>query len=104
MIEKMKFISITGPKEDFDRMVSEYLSKYEIQLENALSELKTVKSLRPFSEPNPYKDMLQLADNMVKLIAFPSDERDDHMDLARANEVISSLDKELKEIAKETKA
>ena len=104
MIEKMKFISITGPKEDFDRMVSEYLSKYEIQLENALSELKTVKSLRPFSEPNPYKEMLQLADNMVKLIAFPSDERDDHMDLARANEVVASLDKELKEIAKKTKA
>ena len=104
MIEKMKFLSITGPKEDFDRMVSEYLSKYEIQLENALSELKTVKSLRPFSEPNPYKEMLQLADNMVKLIAFPTGERISDMDLDRANEIVSSLDKELKELAKETKA
>ena len=39
MIEKMKFISITGPKADIDRVVSKYLSKYEIHLENALSDL-----------------------------------------------------------------
>lgn len=39
MIEKMKFLSITGPKTDIDRVVNTYLSKYEIHLENALSEL-----------------------------------------------------------------
>lgn len=38
MIEKMKFLSITGPKADIDRVVNTYLSKYEIHLENALSE------------------------------------------------------------------
>ena len=37
MIEKMKFLSITGPKADIDRMTETYLSKYEIHLENALS-------------------------------------------------------------------
>ena len=42
----MKFLSITGPKEDIDRVVDTYLSRYEIHLENALSELKTVKDLR----------------------------------------------------------
>ena len=41
MIEKMKFLSVTGPKEDIDRVVNDYLSKYEIHLENALSELNT---------------------------------------------------------------
>ena len=56
MIEKMKFLSITGPKADIDRVVNQYLSKYEIHLENALSELKTVEELRPFMEINPYKD------------------------------------------------
>ena len=35
MIEKMKFLSITGPKTDIDRVVNTYLSKYEIHLENA---------------------------------------------------------------------
>ena len=58
MIEKMKFLSITGPKADIDRVVDKYLSKYEIQLENALSELRSVKDLRPFTETNPYKDCL----------------------------------------------
>ena len=59
MIEKMKFLSITGPKDDIDRVVDQYLSKYEIQLENALSELKTVANLRPYLEINPYKAELQ---------------------------------------------
>lgn len=49
----MKFLSITGPKEDIDRVVNQYLCKYEIQIENALSELKTVKNLRPYIEINP---------------------------------------------------
>ena len=43
MIEKMKFLSITGPKTDIDRVVNTYLSKYEIHLENALSELTAVE-------------------------------------------------------------
>ena len=58
MIEKMKFLSITGPKADIDRVVNTYLSKYEIHLENALSELTTVQNLTPFLEINPYKEAL----------------------------------------------
>lgn len=61
MVEKMKFLSITGPKEDIDRVVDHYLSKYEIQLENALSELKTVTDLRPFTDVNPYKEEHRIA-------------------------------------------
>lgn len=61
MIEKLKFLSITGPKDDIDRVVEQYLSKYEIQLENALSELKSVANLRPYLEINPYKAELQMA-------------------------------------------
>ena len=61
MIEKMKFLSITGPKADIDRVVNTYLSKYEIHLENALSELITVQNLTPFLEINPYKEALNTA-------------------------------------------
>ena len=43
MIEKMKFLSITGPKSDIDRVVNEYLSKYEIHLENAMAQRKFQK-------------------------------------------------------------
>ena len=58
MIEKMKFLSITGPKADIDRMTETYLSKYEIHLENALSELTEVANLSPFLEINPYREAL----------------------------------------------
>ena len=34
MIEKMKFLSITGPKADIDRMTETYLSRYEIHLDD----------------------------------------------------------------------
>lgn len=68
MIEKMKFLSITGPKEDIDRVIDTYLSKYEIHLENALSELKTVKDLRPYIETNPYKDAYQRATELAELL------------------------------------
>ena len=58
MIVKMKFLSITGPRTDIDRVTNLYLSKYEMQLENAITELKTVDNLLPFLEVNPYKDPL----------------------------------------------
>lgn len=61
MIEKMKFLSITGPKEDIDRVVEQYLTKYPIHLENALSELSSVQSLYPYMEVNPYKEWLTKA-------------------------------------------
>lgn len=65
MIVKMKFINISGPREDIDRVTDLYLSRYEIQLESALSELKTVDNLRPFVEINPYRDVLNKAVQFV---------------------------------------
>lgn len=53
MIVKMKFVNISGPRDDIDRITDLYLSRYEIQLESALSELKTVDNLKPFIEINP---------------------------------------------------
>lgn len=66
MIEKMKFLSITGPKKDIDRVVDKYLKKYEIHLENALSELSAVHDLTPYIETNPYKDLLNHSEELVK--------------------------------------
>lgn len=68
MIEKMKFLSISGPKDDIDRVVETYLSKYEIHLEHALTELKTVKNLQPYVEANPYKEILQKSEGLVELL------------------------------------
>ena len=58
-------INISGPRDDIDRVTDLYLSRYEIQLESALSELKTVDNLRPFVELNPYRDVLAQATQFV---------------------------------------
>ena len=59
MIEQMTFLSITGPKADFDRVVETYLSRYEIQLEHALTEVKHAQGIAPFIEENPYQEALR---------------------------------------------
>ena len=73
MIVKMKFINISGPRDDIDRVTDQYLSRYEIQLESALSELKSVQNLRPFVELNPYRDSLALANQFVSLLENADD-------------------------------
>ncbi|MDF2942079.1 MAG: V-type ATPase kDa subunit [Herbinix sp.] len=74
MIEKMRFLSITGPKNDFDRVVNKYLTKYDIHLENALTELSTSYNLKPFVEINPYKELITRSEDLVKKL--------DHVDIA----------------------
>jgi len=90
MIEKMKFLRITGPKTDFDRFVNIYLSKYEMQLENALSELSTVHNLRPFNEINPYKDILSKSEDLVKRLDNNILALDGDMTPALASEIIDT--------------
>ena len=71
MIVKMQFVNITGPQEDIDRVMEQYLSRYEIQLEPALSELKTTENLRPFVEKNPYKDALLKTQEFIRYLEHP---------------------------------
>ena len=67
MIEKMTFLSITGPKEDLDRMTETYLTRYEIQLEHAWTEERRAEGIAPFAEENPYqKALLFMRDVMQK--------------------------------------
>lgn len=64
----MKFLSISGPRTDIDRVCEVYLSKYDMQLENAATELKTTENLLPFVEVNPYKDPLAKAEQFAGLL------------------------------------
>ena len=64
----MKFISLTGPKADIDRVANNYLSKYEIHLENAMTELSSVQHLSPYIQTNPYKDLLGKASEFASLV------------------------------------
>lgn len=65
MIETMKFLTITGPKADIDRVTQTFLSKYEIHLENALTALSEVSDLKPYLEVNPHKHDLQLVTELL---------------------------------------
>ena len=87
MIEKMKFLSITGPKADIDRMTETYLSKYEIHLENALSELTEVANLSPFLEINPYKEALSTIDSFYEQLEDPSQISPELMDIERPSKL-----------------
>lgn len=98
MIEKMKFLSITGPKEDIDRVVDTYLSKYEIHLENALSELKTVHGLRPYIETNPYKEVCGRAGELADLLPDKNGGELLSMQVQEAASVIEEIDSHMREL------
>lgn len=108
MIVKMKFINISGPRNDIDRVTDLYLSRYEIQLESALSELKTVDNLRPFVELNPYKDVLAKAVQFVGYLPNADDVTpdtrlglDDMFEVVRkANEDYQSLQEKKEKLKK----
>lgn len=57
-----------GPKADLDLVVEKYLSKYEIQLENTVSELKNLQNVSPCLEINPYKDSLVKAGELTAML------------------------------------
>ena len=105
MIEKMKFLSISGPKDDIDRVVDQYLSRYEIHLENALSELKTVRDLRPFTENNPYRTEYQRAEELAAPFLTGSiPEPPSDMDAVSASAVIRELDQLVTQLNTEKEA
>lgn len=90
MIEKMNFVSITGPKHDIDRVIDTYLSKYEIHLENALDELKEISDLTPYVEDNPYKEYVTLS---KELVGYTDGVEPENLENINVDEAIAFIDK-----------
>jgi V/A-type H+-transporting ATPase subunit I len=90
MIEKMRFLSITGPRDDFDRVVNKYLTRYDIHLENALTELSTSYNLKPFVENNPYKELIGKSEDLVKKLDPVEVSFDELLSPEQASEVINT--------------
>ena len=67
MITKMSMVNITGPRDDIDRMSDQYLSHYDIHLENTLKELSDIRTLKPYTSPDPYKPLSQRIDDLLQL-------------------------------------
>lgn len=91
MIEKMKFLSITGPVGDIDRLASQYLTHYEIHLENALSELKSNTLLRPFADVNPYLAKVREADELISRLPDDLKDKKESVSKEDASNLIDSL-------------
>ncbi len=91
MIAKMKFINMIGPKEDLDIVVEKYLSKYEIQLENTMAELKDLQNVTPCMENNPYKESLAKAEELAAMTKH-EDPLKKTVGAERAIEIVESLD------------
>lgn len=100
MIEKMKFLSITGPKSDIDRVVNEYLSKYEIHLENAMTQLSKVQHLSPYIQINPYKELLAKVNEFAGLLKNPREIPLQDISLESIQPLVQSLDEKLSKINK----
>ena len=90
----MKFLSITGPQADIDRIVNDYLSKYEIHLENALLKLQDIKSLTPFIQINPYKEQLNKVNELCSYLPENADSDAPLLPLDEALSYIDSLSKQ----------
>lgn len=97
----MKFISITGPKTDIDRVVNTYLSKYEIHLENALSELTSVANLSPFLENNPYKEALAAAVSFYDELETPPAPSQKELSIEEALSTVKRIQDEAKRLNEE---
>ena len=65
MVEKMKYISITGHISSMNHVVSRYLSRYDIQLEAAPN---LPGQMEPFTTLNPYGATLQKAENFLSML------------------------------------
>lgn len=94
-------MSITGPKTDIDRVVNTYLSKYEIHLENALSELTSVANLSPFLEVNPYKEALTAVNGFYEELDPPPAHAPKELSIEEALSVVEKIQNESKRLNEE---
>lgn len=67
MIRTMQLITITGQKDDFDRVVLKYLSHYKIQFISALELMDDVTAI-PFTEKSPYTSSLKQAQSLMSYL------------------------------------
>lgn len=103
MIVNMKFLTITGPKDDIDIIADKYLSRYDIQLENALSELKDVNKLRPFTGTNPYREAYNKALEFVHMLGSNEAYDAAGMDYKEAVNVIGEINTRYEKTNESTK-
>lgn len=94
----MKFVSITGPTDDIDRVINQYLSKYEIHLENAMTELGASENLSPYVEANPYKELLAKGDELISYLDKKDIKYLKNLNVEMAQRILSKTSSRLKKL------
>ncbi len=96
MLVKMEFLGITGPVNKIDEITEKYLSNREFHLENSLSELKEIPNLKPFTEDNPFKELLAQSQGLVSIFSYDDINRPYTNDLSieEITSIIHDLSKE----------
>ena len=97
----MKFLSITGHKADIDRVVNDYLSKYEIHLENAMAQLTQVQHLSPYIQINPYRDLLAKVNEFASLLGDQGNVPIQDISLEEIQPLLDSLGEKISELRQE---
>jgi len=70
MVERMKYVKLIGRMDDLDRVIEQYIAKYDIQLEYAGREITDIENLTSLAAPNPYGPVKQQADRLTKIAAL----------------------------------
>lgn len=99
----MKFISVIGPKDQLDTVTRQYLCRYEIQLENAMGELKHLNNITPNAELNPYREAAGRAAEIAALYGSKATAVRD-MDVDTAMERITEVQSRIQKADRETDA
>jgi len=97
LIDKMKFVSITGPREEIDKIADSYISRFDIEFESAINGINSKNQFFSFGQQNPYREQIQKSEEIASLyneITIVKEE----FDIKEAVKYINDLDMFLKEI------
>jgi len=98
VVEKMELLHITGPKDDIDRVMDVYLSKYDIHFENAIASLSSLAYVRPFAETNVYKDVYGKAKDLWEYLGEEPGGGAEKMEPAKAEQIVETTGSLVSEI------
>lgn len=73
-IQKMELVSLVGPIGEFDRVIGQYLSGFNMHIENAMSLLDNVRGLYPYADDNPFAELMGRAEKLLAAGGLPMEE------------------------------
>lgn len=82
-VEKMHFVNIAGRIQMMDRFILKAIIAFDIQFENAMDILDSVKGLYPFTDSNPYEQLNKKVTELLKVLDYEL-----HYDSSKSQEAL----------------